>query len=157
MKRRNKENKVKSFFVSVYSWFYMGCHSIFIWTNINFLLSNLSLFSPYFFLFSPYLIRSSVALKSSSYIILYHDMCQIKIDLEHVSWYDSILVKGNLINVFGQTVVTVTFQSAFHSEIYQNNIFFYFLKIIFDISTSKWSKNTKKNINLKPRKKIKKF
>ena len=92
----------------------------------TFLLSNLSLFSPYFFLFSPYLIRSSVALKSSSYIILYHDMCQIKIDLEHVSWYDSILVKGNLINVFGQTVVTVTFQSAFHPEIYQNNIFFIF-------------------------------
>jgi hypothetical protein len=27
---------------------------------------------------------------------------------------------------------------------YQNNIFFYFLKIIFDISALKWSKNTKK-------------
>jgi hypothetical protein len=26
---------------------------------------------------------------------------------------------------------------AFYSEIYQNNLFFYFLKIIFDISTSK--------------------
>jgi hypothetical protein len=26
---------------------------------------------------------------------------------------------------------------------YQNNIFFYFLKIIFDINASKWCKNTK--------------
>ena len=33
---------------------------------------------------------------------------------------------------------------AFYSEIYQNNLFFYFLKIIFDISTSKWFKNIKK-------------
>ena len=33
---------------------------------------------------------------------------------------------------------------------YQNNIFFYFLKIIFDISTSKWSENTKnKEKNIK--------
>ena len=35
-------------------------------------------------------------------------------------------------------------------------IFFYFFKIIFDISASKLSKNTKKNIKLK-QKKIKKF
>jgi hypothetical protein len=27
---------------------------------------------------------------------------------------------------------------------HQNNIFFYFLKINFNISTSKWSQNTKK-------------
>jgi hypothetical protein len=40
-------------------------------------------------------------------------------------------------------MVAVTFQSVFHSEMYQNNIFFYFLKIIFDISTSKLSKNTR--------------
>jgi len=33
---------------------------------------------------------------------------------------------------------------AFHLEIYQNNIFFYFLKIIFDISVSKLFKNIKK-------------
>jgi hypothetical protein len=42
--------------------------------------------------------------------------------------------------VFGSVVVivvAVAFQSAFHSEKYANNIFFYFLKIIFDISTSK--------------------
>ena len=38
----------------------------------------------------------------------------------------------------------VPFQSAFHAEIHQNDIFFYFLKIIFDISTSKWFTNTKK-------------
>jgi len=36
---------------------------------------------------------------------------------------------------------------------YQNNIFFYFFKIIFDISASKRSKNTKKYINLKQKKK----
>jgi len=34
-------------------------------------------------------------------------------------------------------VVAVGFQSAFYSEKYQNNIYFYFLKIIFDISASK--------------------
>jgi len=34
-------------------------------------------------------------------------------------------------------VVAVGFQSVFYSEKYQNNIFFYFLKIIFDISASK--------------------
>jgi hypothetical protein len=44
-------------------------------------------------------------------------------------------------NMFGN-VTTVAFQSIFYSEMYQNNIF-YFLKIIFDISVSKWSKNTK--------------
>jgi hypothetical protein len=35
------------------------------------------------------------------------------------------------------SVVVVVFQSGFYSEKYQNNIFFYFLKIIFDISISK--------------------
>jgi hypothetical protein len=34
------------------------------------------------------------------------------------------------------SVVVVAFQSAFHSEKYVNN-FFYFLKIIFEISISK--------------------
>jgi hypothetical protein len=38
-------------------------------------------------------------------------------------------------------------------EMHQNNIFFYFLKIIFDISASKWYENTKQYINLKQRKK----
>jgi hypothetical protein len=35
-----------------------------------------------------------------------------------------------------ESVIAVTFQSVFHLEIYQNNIF-YFLKIIFDINVSK--------------------
>jgi hypothetical protein len=52
--------------------------------------------------------------------------------------------------VFG-SVVAVVFQNVFHSEMYQNNIFF-----IFDISALERSKNTKKNINLK-QKKIKKI
>jgi hypothetical protein len=37
---------------------------------------------------------------------------------------------------------------------YQNNIFFYFFKIIFDISASKWSKNKKKLIWNKEKNKI---
>jgi hypothetical protein len=44
-------------------------------------------------------------------------------------------------SVFG-SVVVVTFQIAFHAEIHANN-FFNFLKIIFDINTSKRSKKYK--------------
>ena len=40
-------------------------------------------------------------------------------------------------------VVVVVFQTAFHLEIYQNNVFF-FKKKSFLISAPKWSKNTKK-------------
>jgi len=40
------------------------------------------------------------------------------------------------------SVVAVTFQIAFRAEIHVND-FFYFLKIIFDISTSKRSKKYK--------------
>jgi hypothetical protein len=43
-------------------------------------------------------------------------------------------------------VVAVTVQSAFCLEMHQNNIFFYFLKIIFDISISKRYENIKKKI-----------
>jgi len=43
--------------------------------------------------------------------------------------------------VFG-SVVAVAFQITFRAEIHANN-FFYFLKIIFDISTSKPSKKYK--------------
>jgi len=53
-------------------------------------------------------------------------------------------------------VFVVAFQNAFHSKTYQNNFFFYFLKIIFDIAHQNDLK-TPKNINLKQRKKIKKF
>jgi len=52
-------------------------------------------------------------------------------------------------------VVAVTVQSVFRLEMHQNN-FFYFFKIIFDINTSKRSKNiktnsfyAKKNLNFK--------
>jgi hypothetical protein len=38
--------------------------------------------------------------------------------------------------MFG-SVVMVVFQSIFHAEMHQNNIFFYFLKIIFEISALK--------------------
>jgi len=36
-----------------------------------------------------------------------------------------------------ESMIVVFFQSNFYSEKYTNNIFFYFLKIIFEISTSK--------------------
>ena len=48
-------------------------------------------------------------------------------------------------------MVTFVSQSVFHSEIHENNIF-YFSKIIFNISTSKRLKNTKKTINFKQNK-----
>jgi len=38
--------------------------------------------------------------------------------------------------MFGESVVPVAFQSVFYLKMHQN-IFFYFLKIIFDISVSK--------------------
>jgi hypothetical protein len=41
-------------------------------------------------------------------------------------------------------VVAATFQSVFYLEIHQNDIFFIFLKIIFDISASKWYEKIKK-------------
>jgi hypothetical protein len=43
--------------------------------------------------------------------------------------------------MFG-SVVTVAFQITFHAEMHAND-FFHFLKIIFDISTSKRSKTYK--------------
>jgi hypothetical protein len=39
----------------------------------------------------------------------------------------------------------IVFQSDFHLEMYQNNIF-YFKKVIFDISIWKWYENIKKKI-----------
>jgi hypothetical protein len=58
--------------------------------------------------------------------------------------------------VFGNVVV-VAFQIAFRAEIHAND-FFYFLKIIFDISTSKRSKRYKPHsILAKKKKKILKF
>jgi hypothetical protein len=43
---------------------------------------------------------------------------------------------GIALSVF-ESVVMVAFQSVFYLEMHQNNIFFYFLKIIFDISVLK--------------------
>jgi len=48
--------------------------------------------------------------------------------------------------VFGNVVVVV-FQIAFHAEIHAND-FFYFLKIIFNINTSKRSKKYKPHLIL---------
>jgi len=52
-------------------------------------------------------------------------------------------------------VVVIAFQSVFHSEKCANNIF-YFLKIIFEINTSKWFENIK-NILLQSKKKKSNF
>ena len=48
--------------------------------------------------------------------------------------------------MFG-SVVAVAFQIIFRAEIHVND-FFYFLKIIFNISTSKWSKKYKPHLIL---------
>ena len=50
--------------------------------------------------------------------------------------------------MFG-SVVTVAFQSVFHAEMYQNDVFLFFLKIIFEISASKRSKTQKKKFSKK--------
>ena len=55
--------------------------------------------------------------------------------------------------MFG-SVVAVAFQIAFHAEIHVND-FFYFLKIIFDISTSKRSKKYKPHSILAKKKNLK--
>jgi hypothetical protein len=55
--------------------------------------------------------------------------------------------------VFG-SVVAVAFQIAFRAEIHAND-FFYFLKIIFNISTSKRSKKYKPHSILTKKKKFK--
>jgi len=49
--------------------------------------------------------------------------------------------------IFGGSVVAVVFLSTFYLKMHQNNIFFIFKKIIFDIKTLKWSENTK-NISI---------
>jgi hypothetical protein len=54
--------------------------------------------------------------------------------------------------VFGSVVAGV-FQIAFCAEMHAND-FFYFLKIIFDISTSKRSKKYKPHLILTKKKKI---
>jgi hypothetical protein len=51
-----------------------------------------------------------------------------------------------------KSVVAVAFQSSFCSKIHQNNVLFF--KIIFDISTSKLSKNIKKILTLSKKKNI---
>jgi hypothetical protein len=49
--------------------------------------------------------------------------------------------------IFGRNMVAIVFQNVFYLKMHQNNIFIYFLKIIFDINISKWSENTK-NISI---------
>jgi hypothetical protein len=45
-----------------------------------------------------------------------------------------MIISLHEISVAVEIVVTITFQSDFYLEMYQDNIFFYFLKFIFDIS-----------------------
>jgi hypothetical protein len=52
------------------------------------------------------------------------------------------LCKESPIKSMFKSVVAVAFQSVFHAEMHQNNIFF---KIIFEIGASKRSKTYKKN------------
>jgi hypothetical protein len=39
--------------------------------------------------------------------------------------------------IFGRNMVAIVFQNVFYLKMHQNNIFIYFLKIIFDINISK--------------------
>jgi len=59
----------------------------------------------------------------------------------------SLITSTHTYIVFG-SVIAVAFQIAFRTEIHAND-FFYFLKIIFDISTSKQSKKYKPHSILK--------
>jgi len=59
--------------------------------------------------------------------------------------YDCFLMHDILIYGLFENVVTVAFQSVFHAEMHQNDVF-YFLKIIFEISASKRSKTHQKII-----------
>jgi len=54
-------------------------------------------------------------------------------------FYHFYIYNYSQIDMFGR-VVAVTFQNIFRAEIHQNNIFFNFLKIIFEINASKRSK-----------------
>jgi hypothetical protein len=54
-----------------------------------------------------------------------------------------LLSKSDLRELF-ENMVTVDFQNDFCSEMHQDFVFFHCFKIIFDISTSKRSKNIKK-------------
>ena len=65
-------------------------------------------------------------------------------------WWEFKIFRIRLDSVF-ESVIVIVFKSVFHLEKYVNN-FFYFLKIIFEISTSKWFENIKKHINLKQNK-----
>jgi hypothetical protein len=67
----------------------------------------------------------------------------------------SLCIAKNMYKMFGESVVPVAFQSVFYLKMHQN-IFFYFLKIIFDISVSKWFENTK-NISIWSKEKNKKI
>jgi hypothetical protein len=60
---------------------------------------------------------------------------------------------GKIINSVCGSVVAGVFQIAFRAEMYAM-MFFYFLKIIFDISTSKRSKKYKPHSILTKKKKI---
>ena len=66
-----------------------------------------------------------------------------------------LIYKQLTVSPFG-IVVTVAFQSAFRLEIHRNNIFFHFLKFIFDINTSKQSENIIRR-KFEAKKKIKKI
>jgi hypothetical protein len=55
-------------------------------------------------------------------------------------------------SLFGN-VVAVAFQNTFHSEMHQNNIFFYFLKLFLTSAHQNNMKTLKKNINLKQKNK----
>ena len=71
-----------------------------------------------------------------------NDLCSARFEFELLvrGWNDRSFTRSSK-GLFG-SAIAVAFQSVYRAEIHQNDVF-YFLKIIFEISTSKWSKNTK--------------
>jgi hypothetical protein len=74
-------------------------------------------------------------MKSTKYIdVKYYFVREITIPNDigtrKISIVDSLMMTSFM---FG-SVVAVAFQSVFHSKTYQNNVFFCFFKIIFDIN-----------------------
>jgi hypothetical protein len=64
----------------------------------------------------------------------------------------SLCAAKNMYKMFDSCVIAVAFQSVFYLKMHWNNVFLFF-KNYFWYQVSKWYKNTKKNINLKQRKK----
>jgi len=67
----------------------------------------------------------------------------------------NLCVAKNMYKIFGESIVTVTFQSVFYLEMHQNNIFFYLKKNYFWYQHIKMIRKHKKTYQFEAKKKIK--